>query len=172
MKRPQSPLQRVLAKNPCREAARLLCGFMKVKSIRKRRGFTLIELMVVLVILGGLMGVLLVVLKDDKASRAKAEVELKVTYGKLQFALFEFKNKYGRYPNSDEGLDALVTQPAGLEGWSGPYLDKRYLLDPWKNKFRYSLDGSKAKIISMGADGKEGGEKDDADIDLDTILDR
>jgi len=65
---------------------------MKLKAIKKMRGFTLIELMVVLVILGGLMGVLLVVLKDDKAGRAKAEVELKVAYGKIQFALFEFKN--------------------------------------------------------------------------------
>jgi general secretion pathway protein G len=145
---------------------------MRIKSLRKRRGFTLIELMVVLVILGGLMGVLLVVLKDDKAGKAKAEVELKVTYGKLQFALFEYKNKFGRYPTSEEGLEALVTQPPGLDGWSGPYLDKRYLLDPWKNKFKYSLDGSKAKILSLGADGREGGEKDDADIDLDTILDR
>lgn len=145
---------------------------MKIKSLRKRRGFTLIELMVVLVILGGLMGVLLVVLKDDKASRAKAEVELKVTYGKIQFALFEFKNKYGRVPTQEEGLEALVTQPPGLEGWGGPYMDKRYLVDPWKNKFKYSVEGSQAKIISLGADGREGGEKDDADIDLSTILDR
>jgi general secretion pathway protein G len=145
---------------------------MKIRKLKKRRGFTLIELMVVLVILGGLMGVLLVVLKDDKASKAKAEVEMKVTYGKIQFALFEFKNKFGRNPTSEEGLDALVTQPPGLEGWGGPYMDKRYLLDPWKNKFKYTLDGSQAKIISMGADGKEGGEKDDADIDLNTILDK
>lgn len=145
---------------------------MKILSIRKKRGFTLIELMVVLVILGGLMGVLLVVLKDDKAGRAKAEVELKVTYGKVQFALFEFKNKFGRNPTQDEGLEALVTQPPGLEGWSGPYMDKRYLLDPWKNKFKYTVEGSQAKIMSLGADGREGGEKDDADIDLATILDR
>ncbi len=145
---------------------------MKILKLRKRRGFTLIELMVVLVILGGLMGVLLVVLKDDKAGRAKAEVEMKVTYGKIQFALFEFKNKFGRNPTNEEGLDALVTQPPGLEGWGGPYMDKRYLLDPWKNKFKYSLEGSQAKIMSMGADGKEGGEKDDADIDLNTILDK
>ena len=145
---------------------------MKIRKLIKKRGFTLIELMVVLVILGGLMGVLLVVLKDDKAGRAKAEVEMKVTYGKIQFALFEFKNKFGRNPTSEEGLDALVTQPPGLEGWGGPYMDNRYLLDPWKNKFKYSLDGSQAKIISLGADGRDGGEKDDADIDLNTILDK
>lgn len=145
---------------------------MKIRRVKKRKGFTLIELMVVLVILGGLMGVLLTVLKDDKASRAKAEVELKVTYGKIQFALFEFKNKFGRNPTEEEGLDALVTQPPGLDGWSGPYMDKRYLLDPWKNKFKYAVEGSKAKVISLGADGREGGEKDDADIDLDTVLDR
>lgn len=145
---------------------------MKLKAVKRMRGFTLIELMVVLVILGGLMGVLLVVLKDDKAGRAKAEVELKVTYGKIQFALFEFKNKFGRNPTQEEGLEALVTQPPGLEGWGGPYMDKRYLLDPWKNKFKYSVEGSQAKIFSLGADGREGGEKDDADIDLNTILDR
>jgi general secretion pathway protein G len=145
---------------------------MRIKALRKRKGFTLIELMVVLVILGGLMGVLLVVLRDDKASRAKAEVELKVTYSKIQFALFEFKNKFGRYPTEEEGLQALVTQPPGLEGWSGPYLDKRYLLDPWKNPFKYKVEGSQAKVISLGADGREGGEKDDADIDLSTLLDR
>jgi general secretion pathway protein G len=145
---------------------------MRIKALRKRKGFTLIELMVVLVILGGLMGVLLVVLRDDKASRAKAEVELKVMYSKIQFALFEFKNKFGRYPTEEEGLQALVTQPPGLEGWSGPYLDKRYLLDPWKNPFKYKVEGSQAKVISLGADGREGGEKDDADIDLSTLLDR
>jgi general secretion pathway protein G len=145
---------------------------MRIKALHKRKGFTLIELMVVLVILGGLMGVLLVVLRDDKASRAKAEVELKVTYSKIQFALFEFKNKFGRYPTEEEGLQALVTQPPGLEGWSGPYLDKRYLLDPWKNPFKYKVEGSQAKVISLGADGREGGEKDDADIDLSTLLDR
>ena len=101
-----------------------------------------------------------------------AEAELKVTYGKIQFALFEFRSKFGRNPTQEEGLEALVTQPPGLEGWGGPYMDKRYLLDPWKNKFKYSVEGSQAKIISLGADGREGGEKDDADIDLNTILDR
>ncbi|MCX7633857.1 MAG: type II secretion system major pseudopilin GspG [Turneriella sp.] len=145
---------------------------MKIRALRNKQGFTLIELMVVLVILGGLMGVLLVVLRDDRASRAKAEVELKVTYSKIQFALFEFKNKFGRYPTQDEGLEALVTQPPGLEGWSGPYMDKKYLLDPWKNKFKYVVEGSQVRIISLGADGREGGEKDDADIDLSTLMER
>lgn len=143
---------------------------MKIRKLRKKRGFTLIELMVVLVILGGLMGVLLVVLKDDKAGRLAQETKLKSQYGYIKIALMQFQQKVGRYPTSDEGLDALVNQPAGLEGWGGPYMDKRYLTDPWGNKFKYVLDGGKTTIISLGADGREGGEKDDADIDLDKLM--
>jgi general secretion pathway protein G len=143
---------------------------MKISNLRKRGGFTLIELMVVLVILGGLMGVLLVVLKDDKAGRLANETKLKSTYGYVKIALMQFQQKSGRYPTSDEGLEALVTQPPGLEGWGGPYMDKRYLTDPWGNKFKYTLDGGKVTIMSLGADGREGGEKDNADIDLESLM--
>jgi len=118
------------------------------------------------VILGGLMSMLFVSLRGSGIDQKRANLEITATKGKLAFALFEFKSQYGRFPSADEGLEALVTQPTGLEAWKGPYIDKKFLLDPWKNKFRYSVEGSQPRVVSLGADGKEGGDKEDADIDL------
>ncbi len=72
----------------------------------------------------------------------------------------------GRYPTSEEGLEALRKQPSGLDAWAGPYLTKSVPKDPWGNNYIYSYPGDHGDfdIISQGADGAAGGEKEDKDI--------
>ena len=101
---------------------------------------------------------------DDEIAKAKAEVELKVAYGKIIFALFEFKDAVGRHPTEAEGLNALITNPGSLKNWKGPYLDERYLKDPWKRRFVYKVVTDKVRIFSKGKTGKEY-------IDLELLLD-
>jgi len=147
---------------------------MRINAIRNRQGFTLIELLVVLAILGGLMAVLFVSLGDNKskASKGLAKTQMSTDAANISLALDEFRSAVGRLPSTEEGLEALVRNPAGLPGWNGPYL-KKVPVDPYGTPYRYVYEGgTKYKIISLGADGREGGEKDDADIDLATILDR
>lgn len=102
---------------------------------------------------------------DEKWERARTEVELKVTYGKVQFGLHEFHQAFNRFPSTEEGLEILVNNPGNLSQWQGPYVDKKYLKDPWRRKLQYRLVNGKPKIYSKGRSGTE-------NIDLDTILDR
>ncbi|MES6459362.1 type II secretion system protein GspG, partial [Cutibacterium acnes] len=75
-----------------------------------------------------------------------------------------FKLDVGRYPTTDEGLDALVKAPSGVRGWNGPYVKGDIPLDPWGRPYRYTLQNGKLEIVSLGADGAPGGEGEDADI--------
>lgn len=127
-------------------------------------GFTLVELLVVLVILA-----LLAALVGPRvvgymgASRVKtAHVQIAA----YQTALELFHLDLGRYPQTAEGLGALAKAPSGATGWAGPYLDKALASDPWGTPYDYSAnaDASSYKLRSLGADGKEGGEGDNADI--------
>ena len=127
-------------------------------------GFTLVELLVVLVILA-----LLAALVGPKvigymsASRVKtAHVQI----ASYQTALELYHLDLGRYPQSAEGLRALGTAPAGSAGWAGPYLDKAVANDPWGNPYAYAAtaDGASYTLLSLGADGKAGGAGDNADI--------
>lgn len=160
-------------KNSCREALEVPDGFMKINAMRKRAGFTLIELLVVIAILGGLMTVLFVSLGENKAKANKGQNKLAMNkdYFSIVNALDEFKSKAGRYPTMDEGIEALVKQPSGVQNWDGPYL-KKLPIDPYGTPYRYSIAGSKYTIMSLGADGREGGEKENADIDLSTLLEQ
>jgi len=144
---------------------------MKIINLRRQGGFTLIELLVVIAILGGLMTVLFVSLgsNKEKANKGLNQTQLRTAYLDMQIALDEYKSKVGRFPSNDEGLEALVRQPTGVENWGGPYL-KKSPLDPWGGAYRYSIEGSKYKIISLGADNREGGEGENADIDLASYL--
>jgi general secretion pathway protein G len=139
---------------------------MRVEKLRERGGFTLIELLVVIAILGGLMTVLFVSLGDNKkkAMKGQNKIAMHQDYLNIQQALDEFRSKTGRLPSTEEGLEALVKLPEPLL--------KKVPVDPYGNPYKYSLSGSKYTIVSLGADGREGGEKDDADIDLSTLLDR
>lgn len=133
-------------------------------SVRKN-GFTLLELMVVMVILG-LLGAIVLPRFMGKIGQAKNKAaSTQISY--FEIALDSFYLDAGRYPTTSEGLSALLTQPGGVPEWSGPYLKKSEVpSDPWKNAYHYVSPGSHGDydIYSYGADGTEGGEGDNADI--------
>lgn len=131
---------------------------------RSRRGFSLIELIVVLVILG-LLATVVGPRVMDRLGRGKAEIA-KLQINQLEGALGLYRFDVGRYPTSSEGLDALLRNP-GLDNWSGPYLDKMTLpKDPWGRDYHYRSPGMYGDydLYSHGADGREGGDGDDSDI--------
>lgn len=140
---------------------------MKRKSSKRApvRGFTLIELLVVLVILGllaSLVGPRIInYLGGAKSDSARLQVE------EFGSALDLYKLETGRYPNTQEGLQALVQPPAGVAGWNGPYLKKKTLpKDPWGNDYRYASPSPHGdyEIRSLGADNREGGDGESKDI--------
>ncbi|MBI4688189.1 MAG: type II secretion system major pseudopilin GspG [Nitrospirae bacterium] len=129
------------------------------------KGFTLIELMVVIVILGLLAAIVIprfigrVGPAKQKATHAQIEL--------LGTALDSFRLDVGRYPATEEGLQALITKPSGAEEWSGPYLKKQEIpLDPWGNPYHYESPGKQGDydLYSYGADNAEGGEGENQDI--------
>jgi general secretion pathway protein G len=137
-----------------------------LKSQRNRRGgFTLIEIMVVVVILG-ILAVTIIpqfigITHDAKVSSAQASI------AEIESALERFYIHMDRYPTTEEGLNALVQPPPGSESqWRGPYI-KRVRPDPWKNPFQYRRPGVHNvtfDLWSRGADGVDGGEAEGTDI--------
>ena len=145
---------------------------MKIfKSGSRTKGFTLIELMVVIVILGILAGLVLprFMGRTEEAKRTKAKLQIE----NLEGALKLYKLDNGNYPTTEQGLDALVIKPsAGLvpKNWrEGGYLEKSKVpLDPWNRVYVYLAPGIKNKdfdLKSLGADGEEGGEGENADVE-------
>lgn len=134
---------------------------------REERGFTLIELMVVVVILGVLAAIVVpkFIGRDEQAKRTAAAVQIK----SLEAALGLFKLDNGFYPSTDQGLAALVTKPSvgrtPKKYRSGGYI-KVTPKDPWGTPFIYISPGTHDKfdIVAYGADGEPGGEGDDADV--------
>lgn len=137
------------------------------ESVNKRkhdRGFSLIELIVVLVILG-LLATVVGPQVMDRLGRGKTEIA-KLQIDQLEGALGLFRFDVGRYPTSSEGLTALLQNP-GIDNWAGPYLDKASLpKDPWGREYQYRSPGQFGDfdLLSFGADGTEGGEGDNADV--------
>jgi len=132
---------------------------------RRRNGFTLIEILLVMAILGMLA---LMVLPNVVGQAEKARVKAAVAQiAALGTALDSFALDVGRYPTTQEGLDALVEAPSGLKMWDGPYTNKKIGLDPWANPYQYEGpegDRSTYLLLSYGADGSPGGEGRNADI--------
>jgi general secretion pathway protein G len=129
------------------------------------RGFTLVELLVVLAILGLLAGLVgpqvMKFLGSSKTKTAALQIE------DLSATLDLYRLEIGRYPSSQEGLEALVSKPADAPNWNGPYLKKAAVpKDPWGFDYQYRFPGEHGgfDIWSLGADGQEGGEGEAADI--------
>lgn len=135
------------------------------RSVRPARGFTLIEILVVLVIIG-VLAALIAPNVLDRASEAKVTAA-RTDVSNLVQALKLYKLDNQRYPSADQGLDALVRKPTAgtVPGNWKPYLDK-LPKDPWNNSYQYANPGLHGEIdvFSFGADGKAGGEGNDADV--------
>lgn len=131
----------------------------------KQRGFTLLELLVVLVILGLLASLVgPQVLKQVGGSKSKAAALQIEEFGT---ALDLFHLEVGRYPSSQEGLEALIQKPGNARFWNGPYLKKKVIRqDPWGNGYSYRSPGENGDydLYSLGADNRDGGEGEDADV--------
>ena len=123
----------------------------------RRSAFTLIELLLVLVILGVLAGIVVPKFtnrtQDAKIAAAKTDI------ASLENQLENFEMDNERYPSSEEGVRALVEQPAGLQNWKGPYIKRGVPNDPWGNPYVYRSPGQNGAydILSYGSDGTEGG---------------
>lgn len=127
-------------------------------------GFTLLELLVVLAILALLAGLVAprVMGYFATAKRGTAEIQIR----RLSTVLEYYRLDTGRYPTTAEGLKALVERPPGAGRWNGPYLEGGLPLDPWGHPYVYRApaEGAPYEILSLGADGRPGGEGEDADI--------
>jgi general secretion pathway protein G len=140
---------------------------MKTRSLRRRSaGFTLLEIMVVVIIIGVLAATIIPqfmgTTHDAKVSAAKADVS------QLENALERFNLHMDRYPTMDEGLKVLVEAPAGEDKkWRGPYI-KLLRPDPWGNPYQYRVPGihhaTTFDVWSRGADGQDGGDGPNADV--------
>ena len=135
---------------------------------RLAQGFTLIEIMVVVLIIA-IMAALIVPRVLNQQAQAKvtaAQADLSTLSGALQ----QFRLNCDRYPSQDEGLNALLTAPSDLQGkWKGPYLEKKQIPnDPWGNSYQYTYPGSGGNdtfdLFSYGPSGHAGGTGDDSAI--------
>jgi general secretion pathway protein G len=131
----------------------------------RQAGFTLIEMLVVLTIIGLIMGLVgprvLNYLSDARTKAARLQIE------NLTNSLDLYHLDVGRYPTNQEGLAALVRRPPGVDVWNGPYLKGTTVpVDPWRNAYVYVAPGTHGAydLMSYGSDGREGGEGSAADI--------
>jgi general secretion pathway protein G len=134
-------------------------------SRRHGRGFTLLELLVVMVIIGLLVGVVgpryFAQVGKSQVKAARAQIE------ELDKALEAYRIDVGHLPTSEQGLAALQAQPPGEQNWQGPYLKKDVPVDPWGNPYVYVTPGTHNNdydLISLGKDGRQGGTGENADL--------
>jgi general secretion pathway protein G len=131
---------------------------------RRRQGFTLLELLVVIVIIG-LLAALVGPRYFDQVGKSSVKVA-RAQMDAFEKSLEQYRLDVGRFPSTEQGLDALYTKPQGVERWAGPYLKKPVPLDPWGHRYDYKSPGDHGEfdIISLGSDGVVGGSGDAADV--------
>ncbi|ERI51686.1 type II secretion system protein GspG [Pseudomonas sp. AOB-7] len=132
---------------------------------RRPAGFTLLEILVVLVILGlmaSLVGPQLFKQLGGSKTRA-AQLQIQ----ELSAALDLYRLELGGYPSTEQGLEALISKPRNVENWNGPYLKKNVIrMDPWGNPYQYRAPGQNGEfdLWSLGADKREGGDGENRDV--------
>ena len=128
---------------------------------RRQRGFTILEIVIVFVLLAGIMAFVgpRIFEKMGQAKSAEQRIRTQNLIGDIVM----YKLEVGRYP---ENLQALVTQPAGVDKWNGPYAKPDVLKDAWGNDYRYTFPGQSKPfdLVSLGADNKEAGEGENRDV--------
>jgi len=137
---------------------------MKREDRKRERGFTLIEILVVIIIIG-----LLAALVGPRLFGKVGMAKLKATKAQIELfgtALDAFRLDVGKYPTTEEGLKALREKPSGVDNWQGPYLPKEIPTDPWGKPYVYKAPGDHGDydLISYGLDGVEGGEGENQDV--------
>lgn len=143
-----------------------MCGHPKRQRVlTSDAGYTLTEMLVVIGIIALIAAVLTpgLIGQLGRARAKAAQLQLDTIAAGIEV----FRSDVGRYPTTQEGLSALVREPDGADGWTGPYLkDAKVLKDPWGRPVAYSIDaeGQKFTVKSLGADGKPGGSSADRDL--------
>lgn len=134
------------------------------RRMRREAAFTLIELLIVMVILGLLAALVgpRMFGKTEKAQQKATKSQITL----LETAIDTYRLDVGKFPTTEQGLQALREAPDGANRWDGPYLPKEIPMDPWGNPYVYKSPGDHGDydIVSYGADGQPGGEGPDADI--------
>jgi len=129
---------------------------------RAQRGFTILEIVIVFVLLAGIMAFVLPKIYEQMGRATSQEARIRIQHLAGQVEMY--KLEVGKYP---ENLQALQKAPPGTEAkWNGPYVKDDDLKDPWGNEFRYTVPGTNRPydIVSLGADGKSGGEGENRDV--------
>ena len=125
---------------------------------RRQGGMTLIEIVIVIAILGSLMALIVrnLTTQQDAAKEDQARIQM----GTISQALTLYRLHNNSYPNTAQGLDALLSNPGDSKRWRGPYIEKEKLVDPWGQPFDYNSDGRNIQIISSGVDTQMGTDND------------
>ena len=129
----------------------------------RKHSFTLVEMLIVVVIIALLASIATPLyfrhLARSRVATAKLQVNL------FEQAVNDYRLDVGKLPTQSQGLDALITKPSDVESWKGPYI-KGIPLDPWNNDYVYRNPGTRGEfdVLSYGADGRAGGQDEDADI--------
>jgi general secretion pathway protein G len=128
---------------------------------RRQRGFTILEIVIVFILLAGIMSFVgpKIFEQMGRAKSSEAKIRIQQLVGQIEI----YKLEVGRYPDS---LQSLVKQPAGVDRWNGPYAKDLDLKDAWGNDYRYTVPGTTRAfdLISLGADNKEGGDGENRDV--------
>ena len=130
-------------------------------ALRRQHGFTLMEIIVVFVLIAGLMAFVAPKIWEQMTKAKSKEAVIRMQ--QLGYQIELYKLEVGKYPDN---LQALVRQPPGVEKWAGPYAKDADLKDAWGNDYKYTVPGQGRPfdLISLGADGREGGEGENRDI--------